>query len=88
MTPCLTAVATIQPVGTCLSAATFGACSIKVVGFAHFNDLVGVTRAAQCESFTDRILGSEHVDNLLPHIDATVCLCVADQVHSVLGPAQ
>jgi hypothetical protein len=81
-------VTTFQPVNACLLASTFWTGCCKIIRFTNLDNLVDVTRAAQCESLTNRVLGSKHVDDFLPHFNAGICLGIANQVHPMLGSAQ
>jgi hypothetical protein len=74
----------VEPVNACLTATSLGAVLGKVVRFVDVHNLVRVSRAAQPQRRANRSVFAQHANNILPHIDGGVCVCIADEKHPML----
>jgi hypothetical protein len=89
MTSRLALVAALRKaLGTCLHASTLGAEAHEVIRLADLENLVWMTRAAKLDCITNRVLSSQHFDDLLPHSHVGVSFRVSNKVHAILSSTE
>ena len=88
MAPRFTGVAAVQPISACFFAASFLAELGEVIWVLDIHYFFGVSWATQTQSRAHRVFGAQHIDDLAPHLDGRVRVCIPDEIHPMLRPAE